>query len=102
MGLPFVLERLQQVFVVLPVFIGEDEGFGEEAVAEIVEAEVGLALGGLRAGRFFGVRLVGGDLFCGSHIFCRFKANSGFRISGRPFCARSPGAALRERNPKPG
>jgi len=62
LGLPFVLEVEAKLIELVLIFAGQDDGGGIQAVAEGIEADGRLTLGGDGAGRFLGIEAVGLDL----------------------------------------
>ena len=70
-GLEVVDEGLQEGLELFGGFLvvagGDDDGLGEEAVFEGVEADAGFALGGAWSGGFSGVAAVGIDSGAGGH-----------------------------------
>jgi hypothetical protein len=80
-GLVFGEKGVEQLLKLFRVFVGEDGGFGGEAVAERVEADGGATFRSSRAGRELGVATIGVELALGEHRFdCCGRSRS--RIAG--------------------
>jgi hypothetical protein len=67
-GLVLGLESFESFLELFLILVGEDCGFGGEAVTQSVEADGGASLGSARAGAFLGVLPVGVDLSLGGHM----------------------------------
>ena len=98
-GLVLVEKSIAQFPVFLGIFVGEDGGFGGEAVAESVECDGGATFGSARARGELSVATIGVDLTLGKHSFdgC---GKSRSRIAGRIGVKGGVGANLVEQSSK--
>jgi hypothetical protein len=96
-GLLGVLVGLEQ-FLELVLVLADDDGvLGSEPMFEGIEANGGLAFGGLGAGGFEGVRAVGVNLFLGSHVGAPWEISAaGVALSGWRMARERRGAVGRK------